>query len=244
MVEHGGYGYISQGRNPPLVDAGATLRGLYKVGGVSMFAVTALTFLAFFLFTATPSTTNVTPEKALSSFPSQATFAIASNLDIEALYIFILVGLVALYAALRDTNWGFALTGTMIGAIGLTVSFIGTALSFATPGLSDAYASATATAADKAAYVAANWAISAAGTAIGLVGGVLIGLWILVISWVMLKGMFGRKVAYLGLLVAILLFASTPPFVPFYFFIVAFVLFAVWSAAVGVRLYGLGKAGT
>ncbi|MDA4127853.1 MAG: hypothetical protein OK422_00075 [Thaumarchaeota archaeon] len=230
------------------MSGGGSPKGLYRASGISLILIAVVVAISTVIAFATPSTP-FSPEKALTSYPSQAALFFATNAMGVLIGVLGFVGVVGLYASLRETNPGFSLVGTVFGAAAFTVTLVSTAMTLATPALYDSYASSAATAGDKAAFVAAYETISQASSAIGGVSFVLLGVFALIVSWVMLKGVFSKGVAYLGFAVFVVvsvLVASGPfpaaGFVGFIGYVALVVLIAAFSAAVGVKLFRLGSA--
>ncbi len=204
--------------------------------------VTILIVVIFvYFFTAGPGPQTTTAEDSLKSFPSQKAGFYFTNGLFALLSILLLPSLLSLYFALKETNRSYALLATGIGAVGVMSFFIDSALGFATPGLSDQYAAAT-TAAQKAVHVAAQEAVSSTSSAIGNLSAPVFAVWILIVSLIMLKSVFPKEVGYFGIVLFIAILAENVPGLGFLFF-VFFGLFAVWSLAVGLQLYKLGKSG-
>ncbi len=70
----------------------------------------------------------------------------------------------------------------------------------------------------------------------------LVIVWVLIISLVMMRGVFDRSIAYFGLVVPVLLIAVTVTHVgPLA--VLAEVALGIWSLGVGLKLFKLSKAG-
>ncbi len=219
-----------------------TWKGIYKAGGVSFLIVTILIGVAYaFFFIVGPGPQTPNAEDTLKSFPSQKVGFYFANGVFTLVSILLLPSLLSLYIALKEANRTYALLASGLGAVGILSFFIQSALSFATPGLSDQYAAAT-TAVQRAVHVAAQEAISSTSSALGNVSGPLFAVWILVVSLIMLKSVFHKGVAYLGIVLFIAIVATNVPGLGFLFF-VFLALYAVWSLAIGLKLYKLGKSG-
>jgi hypothetical protein len=160
------------------------------------------------------------------------------------LYYLIFFGL---YAALKDTHRTHAAIATTLVFIGLTLVL---AMPTALPmlALSDQYASATTDAA-KAHFLAAGEAVLATdiwhGTG-AYIGGLLLQSGAVWISVVMLRGVFSRWTAYIGIFTHGLdaLHIVFAPFLPHFaglLMIVAGLGYPVWLVLVGRRLLRLGR---
>jgi hypothetical protein len=74
--------------------------------------------------------------------------------------------------------------------------------------------------------------------------GIMLEVGILIISLVMLKGVFPKGVAYLGIATGVVgIFSEALRPVIGFAYIVFFVLEVIWLIAVGWRLYRLGSSG-
>lgn len=153
-----------------------------------------------------------------------------------------------LFVALKDSDRTNAATATGLVFIGLTlVLAMPTALPLA--GLSDKYAAANSEAA-KALYLAAGEAVINTdiwhGTG-AYVGGMLLQTGAVLISVVMLRGVFSKFTAWAGIIihgldgVHILLTPFLPKFAAL-FMIVAGLGYPIWLWLVGRRLLQIGKA--
>ena len=158
----------------------------------------------------------------------------------------------ALYAALRHVDKGYALLAAAVGIAGIAVYFASnTALSLVS--LSDQYAVAT-TDAQRSALLAAGQAVLAVSHPGDLVPGtgvymsfLLLAVAGLAFSALMLRsGVFGRATAYVGLLASLcdLACCVTIAFVPVSAVILvaaAGLLLMIWHILIGLRLIRLGR---
>jgi uncharacterized membrane protein YhaH (DUF805 family) len=110
--------------------------------------------------------------------------------------------------------------------------------------LSQNYAAATSDI-QRAAYLAtANYALAVTAVSEPVYSFAVFSIGLLIISLVMLKGIFGKATAYLGIVASIVGFVyGISLFVPALAITAAItvILWAVWSLLVGSRLYRLGK---
>jgi len=153
-----------------------------------------------------------------------------------------------LFAALKDTDRTHAAIGTVLVFLGVTlVLAMPTALPLVA--LSDKYANATSDAM-KAHFLAAAEAVLATdiwhGTG-AYMGGILVQTGAVWISVVMLRGVFGKATAYVGIITHGLdwVHIVIVPFLPkasSVFMIIAGLGYPVWLFLVGRRLLQLGKA--
>jgi len=153
-----------------------------------------------------------------------------------------------LFAALKDTDRTQAAVGTVLVFLGVTLVL---AMPTALPlmALSDKYADATSEAM-KAHYLAAGEAVLATdiwhGTG-AYMGGIFVQTGAVWISFVMLRGVFSKATAYVGIIthgldLVHILFAPFLPKVASIFMIISGLGYPVWSFLVGRRLLQLGNA--
>ena len=220
-----------------------TWRGLYRAGGVSAVLYVVLPIIALVLLIITPP---------VPSSGGAATLQyIASNRSVYILELVLFVGLsvpamvvfLALYAALKHLNKSYAAIGALVA---IASEVVGLALSSSPPSLngglvylSDQYVAAT-TAVQRIAFATAAEGLIAVTNAVNAAG-ILFEIGILVISLVMLKGVFHKGVAYLGIVTGAVGIVSEAlrPILGFGY-VVFFVLEVIWLIAVGWKLYRLG----
>jgi hypothetical protein len=152
----------------------------------------------------------------------------------------------ALYLALKGVNRNAMLIATALVGLFVVLDLAVTWPNYAALiSLSGNYAAAT-TVAEQAIYVAAaNYASAVLTSSLEAVYSILIlSLGILLVGLVMLKGMFGKSTAYLGVLTGIVgIVAAVGPFFVSALsvtIIVVSVLTTAWILLVGFRLYRLG----
>jgi hypothetical protein len=157
--------------------------------------------------------------------------------------VFALVVFLALYQALKHLNKSYAALGALAGiiswALGLAISTTGGGAPVLVY-LSDQYMTA-ATAAQHTAFTTAAEVFIAENN-ITTAAGILAPVGILIISLVMLKGVFPKGVAYLGIATGVLGIVSEafrPIIGPGYF--VYGLLLPTWFLVVGWKLYRLAR---
>ncbi len=222
-------------------------RGLYRAGGVSALLYVVLTF-------AVPVVLGfITPQPP--SAGGVATFAggvailqfIASNGSVfilEQALIFgpsvlAMVVFLALYMALKHLNKSYAAIGALLAIAAAVLTLVTFSIMGGLVYLSGEYVAAT-TAAQRAAFTTAAEGLIAVHNAM-IADGILFTIGILIISLVMLKGVFQKGVAYVGIVTGVLGIVSEalrPILGPGY--IVYGVLLLIWFIAVGWKLYRLG----
>src|SRR6266568_60117 len=155
-----------------------------------------------------------------------------------------MVVFLALYMALKHVNKSLAAIAALIAiASEVTAAAINSSpqsLNAALILLSDQYAAATAEA-QRLAFATAAESLIATTNAVNLAG-VMLEVGILIASLVMLRGVFSKWIAYLGIVTGVvgILSEALRPVIGFAY-IVYFVLEVIWLIAVGWRLYRLGS---
>ena len=155
-----------------------------------------------------------------------------------------MVVFLALYMALKHLNKSFAAIAALIAiASEVTAPAVNSSpqsLNAALILLSNQYAAATADSQRLAIATAAESLIATTNAV--TFAGIMLEVGILIISVVMLKGVFPKGVAYLGIATGIVgIFSEALRPVIGYAYIVFFVLEVIWLIAVGWRLYRLGS---
>ena len=226
-------------------------RGLYKAGGVSGVLVGILVILNIVLLFTTPQAPSSGGAATLQYIASNRSVYIVEQALGPPLYFLEIVALLALYIAIKNLNKSYAAVGSVLAIVSQAII-----LAYVTFGglvyLSDNYMAATTEAQRTAYATAAEWAI-AVNNAVSAAGidpiltACAIG--VLIISLVMLKGIFPKGVAYFGIVTGALGIISAfgiivrpiaipPPLGIGYTFYSFFLV--IWFVAVGLKLYRLG----
>ena len=236
-----------------IVGPDASWRSLYKVGGVSGVLTGVLLIISMVLIFTTPQAPSSGGSATLQYIASnKLVYIVEQVLGLAPVFLEI-IALLALYMVIKNLNKSYAVIGSVLAICSQAI-----VLAYTTFGglvyLSDNYMAATTDAQRITFATAAEWAIavnngvSAAGidpimtaSAIG----------VLVISLVMLKGIFHKGIAYwgigtgiLGIISAfgiIIRSISVPPPLGIGYLLYAFLLTA-WFVAVGIKLYRLGSS--
>ena len=218
-------------------------RGLYRAGGVSAVLYVILSIGALVLLIITPP---------VPSSGGAATLQyIASNKSVYLLELVLFVGIcvpamvlfLALYMALKHLNKSYAAIAALVAiasqVVGLALNGSPQSLNGGLVYLSDQYVTAT-TAAQRIAFATAAEGLIALTNAVNSAG-ILFEVGILIISLVMLKGVFHKGVAYLGIITGAVGIVSEAlrPILGFGY-VVFFILEVIWLIAVGWKLYRLG----
>ena len=219
-------------------------RGLYRVGGVSAALYVVLIIIPLVLL-------NTTPLPPLSGGAAMLQY-IASHKPVYIIELVSFVGLslpamvvfLALYVALKHLNKSYAALGALVGiaseVIALAYNSSPPSLNTGLLYLSDQYVAAT-TAAQRAAFATGAEGLIAVSNAVNAAG-ILTAMGILILSLVMLKGVFHKGVAYLGIAtgaIGIISEALRPIIGPGYY--IYGLLLPIWFVAVGWKLYRLAR---
>jgi hypothetical protein len=222
-------------------------RGLYRAGGVSAVLFVVLTIVSFVLAFITPQ-----PQSSGGSLMLPGGVAtlqyIASNRSAFILDQLLFVGPVvltmvvflALYVALKHLSKSYAAIGAVVGIVGVVLSLVPLSLVGGLVYLSDQYVAAT-TVAQRAGFATAADSLIAQNNIVSA-GGILFAVGVLVISLAVLKGVFHKGIAYLGIVtgvVGIICEAFRPILGPGYSI---YLILLIWLIAVGWKLYRLGSS--
>lgn len=219
-------------------------RSLYRAGGVSAALFLAFILVAIVLVVVAPPPLNVDGATTLQYVASHKVLYIIEQALWLAPSAFAPVVFLALYHALKHLNKSYAALGALAGIVSWAI-----ALAMPTTGggapvlvyLSDQYMSAT-TVAQHAAFATAAEVFIAENNITSAVG-IMMPVGILILAFVMLKGVFPKGIAYLGIVTGALGIVSEalrPILGPGYF--VYGLLLPAWFLAVGWKLYRLGAS--
>ncbi len=219
--------------------------GLYRAGGVSVVLYIVLGLIApvVLLFTM-PSAPSAGGAATLQYIASNRLGYIIEQVLFSVPSVFAMVVFMALYMALKHLNKSYTAIATLVAIVGQVLALAspvtgGGALSLVS--LSDQYVAAT-TPAQHTAFATAAESFIALNTIVGA-GGILFGIGILIISLVMLKGVFQKGIAYLGIVTGALGIVSEAFRNMLGFgYLVYWVLFVIWFIAIGWKLYRLGSS--
>jgi hypothetical protein len=220
-------------------------RGLYRAGGVSAALYVVLIIIPLVLLTTTPQPLLAGGAATLQYIASHKPVYIIELVSFVGLSLPAIVVFLALYEALKHLNKSYAALGALVGivseVIALAYNSSPPSLNGGLVYLSDHYVAAT-TAAQRAALATAAESLVAVSNAVNAAG-ILTALGILILSLVMLKGVFQKGVAYLGIVTGALGIVSEALrdlLGPGY--IVYGLLLPIWFLAVGWKLYRLGSS--
>ncbi len=236
---------LSVGRSSGEAVAGPdpSWRGLYRAGGVSVALFVVLIIVSIVLLIITPPAPISGGAATLQYIASNRSLYILEQVLWLAPSVFAMVVFLALYMALKHLNKSYAAIGALIGIASWALTLALPITGGGAPALvylSDQYVAAT-TVAQRAAFAAAAEDLIAQNT-IPTAVGILTTVGILVISLVMLKGVFHKGVAYLGIATGALgIISETLRPILGIGYIVYGVLLPIWFIAVGWKLYRLGS---
>lgn len=219
-------------------------RGLYRIGGICaiLYVLLAL-FVPFLLFINNTELSHMTTGSEILSLINKNGNIWWSTLQTLVLgtSFFAIITFVSLYIALKNADKVNALIGSVI-AIVIHILFIAyypvmLALGF----ISEAYKGASAT--QQGSYETAAVSLLAINNAFNPLYESVFALSILFISLAMLKGIFERKVAVLGIVTTIsaIIALMLWPIVGIGYFW-WWLLFMVWFLLIGIKLYRFGNA--
>ena len=217
--------------------------GFYLAGGISALAYILVGLVVpFVLFTTTPyhalqissaDTLAFIADHRLWYFTLQTTVLVSS--------IFAVISFAALYLALERADKSLAALGALIGVTCQILFLAYYPVLLGLIDLSDKYAAAPAS--DASAIATAAMPLIAQNNAFNPMYESLFAVGILFLSVAMLRGIFHRAVAYLGIATAISAFLALSLFgvigVSYFWW---WLLFAFWFIAAGWKLIRLGTA--
>jgi hypothetical protein len=228
----------------PIETIDISWKGLYKWGGVSAL-LTAVLYIIGISLAIAMGTQPSGGEAVLKWLSAQTTLAYSTYGVFLLADVASIPWVLALYLVLKGIN-----KNAMLAAIGFEALYLALDLGVTNVsmvsliGLSQNYAAAISDV-QRAAYVAtANSALAAYTLGSAIYDGVLPSIMALIVGLVMLKGIFRRIVAYLGIVGGIFgLVSAMSVFAPAFSILslVVLVLAPIWLLLIGYRLYGLGK---
>jgi Domain of unknown function (DUF4386) len=219
-------------------------RLLYRVGGLSAWLFVGLLVAAIVLTIATPAPPTAGGAATLDHIAAHRTLYVVHQQLWLLPGVFAMVTYLALYPALRHLDRSLAALGAVVGGSAHALTLAIPTTSTGAPALvylSDRFVG-TADPVRRAAFATAAETLIAQNRTTMAVGP-LTTVGLLIVSIVMLRGVFPRAVAYLGVTVGILGIAGEAlRFVFEGFYGVYGVLLLVWMGAVGWTLLRLGRS--
>jgi hypothetical protein len=219
-------------------------RALYQAGGVSAALYVVLIIIPLVLLATTPQPPLSGGAATLQYIASHKPVYLIELISFVGLSLPAMIVFLALYVALKHLDKSYAALGAIVAiaseVIALAYNSSPPSLNGGLVYLSDHYVAAT-TAAQRAALASAAEGLIAVSNAVNTAG-ILTALGILILSLVMLKGIFHKSVAYLGILTGALGIVSEALrdiLGPGY--LVYGILLPAWFLAVGWRLFQLAQ---
>jgi Domain of unknown function (DUF4386) len=218
-------------------------RDLYRAGGISAVLFVVLVLAAIAMVIVAPPPLSADGATTLQYIASHKVLYTIEQVLWLAPSVFAAVVFLALFPALKHLNKSYAALGALAGfvswVLGLAIPTTGGGAPVLVY-LSDQYLTA-ATAAQHTAFATAA-EVFIAGNNITSAVGILAPVGILILSLVMLRGVFPKGVAYLGIATGVIGIASEalrPLIGPGYF--VYGLLLPTWLLVVGWKLYQLAR---
>ncbi|GAB4538761.1 MAG: hypothetical protein Kow0063_26900 [Anaerolineae bacterium] len=215
-------------------------RGLYRAGGITaiLYVILALTVPAVQVLTAQYDFKMDGPT-LLQFIAANKLWWMILQTGVLGTSILAIVSFVALFVALKHLDKSYAAIGAIVASTCqlLFMAYYPVLLGLAY--LSDQYVAATD--AQRVVFVTAAESLIAQNNAFNPLYESLFGVSILILSIVMLKGVFHKSIAYLGIATCFAAFiglALWPMVGVSYFW--WWLLFVIWFVAVGWKLYRLG----
>jgi Domain of unknown function (DUF4386) len=219
-------------------------RLLYRIGGVSAWIFVAMTVAAIALAIATPPPPTADGTATLTYIAAHRSLYIVYQQLWLVPGLFAMVTYLALYPALKHLDRSLAALGAVVGGSAWALSLAIPTTTTGAPALvylSDQFM-ATADPARRAAFATAAETLIAQNRTTVVVGP-LMAVGLLIVSIVMLKGVFPKAVAYLGVATGALGISAEALRMVFEgFYVIYGVLLPIWMGAVGWNLYRLGRS--
>ena len=219
-------------------------RGLYRAGAIAALVALVAYLVALVLDFAVPAAPTSGGAAMLQYIADHRFVYITGQVLWLAPSVLLMVVFLALYVALKDLDRSYAAIGGVLSVASWAITLAYPATGGGAPALvylSDQYLAATSDA-QRAAFAAAAEGFIAQNT-IPTPIGVLETIGILILSLVMLKGVFRRWVAYLGIATGAvgIVCEALKPVLGMGYIAYGLLLF-VWLVAIGWELYRLARA--
>jgi hypothetical protein len=223
--------------------------GLYRAGGVAAFLFILLTLVSGVLLAITPQPPSTGETGTLPGGVATLQY-IAAHKSAYLLNMIAFVGPVsvtmvvflALYIVLKHVSKSTAAVGAVVGIASLVLCLAPLGQLFSLVPLSDQYATATTAAQRAMVATTANGLLAQINSV--SIGGILYAVGVLILSLAMLRGVFHKAVAYLGIVSGVvgIVCESLRPVIGAWYGIYGILL--IWLLAVGWKLLRLnGKEG-
>jgi Domain of unknown function (DUF4386) len=219
-------------------------RLLFRIGAVSAWIFVAMIVAAVALAIATPPPPTAGGTATLSYIGAHRMLYIVEQQLWLVPGVFAMVTYLALYPALTQLDRSLAALGAVVGGSAWALTLAIPTTTTGAPALvylSDQFTTA-ADPARRAVFATAAEALIAQNRTTVVVGP-LTTVGMLIVSIVMLKGVFPKAVAYLGVVTGVLgICAEALRMVFEGFYVIYGVLLPIWMGAVGWNLYRLGRS--
>jgi hypothetical protein len=228
--------------NSTLETESSNWKVLFKIGGLSAWLYVLLITAAIVLAIVTPPLPTTGGAATLEYIAAHRVLYIIYQQLWLVPGLFAALMFLALFPALKRLNKSYAILGTMIGGFAWALTLAMPTTSTGAPALvylSDQYF-ATSVPAQRAIFVAASEGLIALNRTPTIVG-ILTTIGMLIVSIVMLRGVFPKWIAYLGIVTGALGIVSEAlrPVIEGGYGIYG-ILLLVWTGAVGWQLCRLG----
>jgi hypothetical protein len=213
-------------------------KGVYRVGGLSLFAAGLVLFLFFLALLVSQTSPTLTPEMVLDNpVPPVSLYALAAFGE-----LLLMPGVLGLYYALQNVKKAPMLMATALGLVAVIAFLLSRSQIIALLPISGSYQASTSEPMRAAYLVSAEHAIELGNVFAEMALMFLAGSSI-IIGWVMLQGVIGKRVSCLVITAGTLTLLGTmgvllEPLTILTVF--GLILGAVWQIIVGVKLYKLG----
>lgn len=221
----------------------ASWQGFYLAGGISALAYILVGLIVpFVLFTTTPMhALQITSADTLAFIADHRLWYFVLQTTVLVSSIFAVIAFAALYLALERVHKSLAALGALIGVTCQILFLAYYPVLLGLIDLSDQYAAASA---DSAAAIAtAAMPLIAQNNAFNPMYESMFAVGILFLSLAMLRGVFHRAVAYIGIATALSAFVALSMFgvvgLSYFWW---WLLFVIWFIAAGWKLIRLGTA--
>jgi hypothetical protein len=226
------------------LDQESEWQGFYRISGVLLIVglVGGLGNIAIFATGPAPGTG---VEATLNYTANNQIVFLIGNAVLGAAIFLLLPAIVAVYLAQRSFGRGSMLLGMLFGVAGMFVFLSLLPVLFSLPNIGQGYVTAQGDA-QRSAYVTAGKLALSEVTSALVIFVFLMAVWTLIASVNMLKGVFGRRLGYLGLIsgigfvgVGINIVFPTPGLD---FVDALSILWLVWLFGIGYKLFRLGAS--
>ncbi len=213
-------------------------KGILKTGGFSFLAAGFVLFIFFIALLVLQTSPTLTPEMVLDNpIPPVSLYAIAVFGE-----LLLMPGGLGLYYSLKNLKKTHMLMATALWLAAVLSFLISRSQIIALAPISGSYQATTSETMRAAYLVSAEHAIEL-GNVWAEMALMFLGVSSIIIGWVMLKGVFSRRVSYLVIIAGTLTLLGTLGVLLEPLTILApfgLILGAVWQIIVGIKLYKLG----